>query len=375
MVRFLHSADWQLGKQFANVADGDASAALRDERFAVIRRIADLARDRDVDAVLVAGDVFESNTVGDETLRRMIQAIRSFPGPWVLIPGNHDPALAASVWTRLGHIGVPDNLHLAVEPKPLSLADARLVVLPGVLRRRHEADDVTEWFDSTETPSGAVRVGLAHGSVTNRLPERAEAQNPIADDRAERGELSYLALGDWHGTLNIAERTWYAGTPEADRFGSSDPGNVLLVEIEAPGTQPVAEKLRVGRYDWATCDYVVTTPEDIPALDRMLEGLGDVPEDRLLWLKLSGVIDFATRRVLDENLENWRARLRLLRLDDEALVAEPTEDDLDRIDPGGFVRAAVETLRERTNDPTDSEREAARGALLRLYLEHIRQGG
>ena len=364
-----------MGKQFANVADGDASAALRDERFAAVRRIAELARDRNVDAVLVAGDVFESNTVGDETLRRMIQAIRSFPGHWVFIPGNHDAALAESVWTRLMRIGVPDNVHLAVAPEPLSLADGKLVVLPAVLRRRHEADDVTEWFDTAETPAGAVRVGLAHGSVTNRLPEGADAHNPIADHRAERAGLSYLALGDWHGTLNIAERTWYAGTPETDRFGSSDPGNVLAVEAEAPDAPPTVEKLPVGRYDWAVHDCVVTTPEDIAALDGQLDGLGGAPEDRLVWLRLSGAVDFVTRQALDETIENWRARLRLLRLDDEALVAEPTDDDLDRIDAGGFVRDAVESLRQRASDPADAAREAARGALLRLYLEHIRQGG
>ena len=70
-------------------------------------------------------------------------------------------------------------------------------------------------MDAAETPRDAVRVGLAHGSVANRLPE-GDAKNEIAEDRATTANLDYLALGDWHGTMEIAPKTWYSGTPEPD---------------------------------------------------------------------------------------------------------------------------------------------------------------
>ena len=90
-------------------------------------------------------------------------------------------------------------------------------------------------MDAAATPAGALRVGLAHGSVAGRLPDDADAANPIAADRATGARLDYLALGDWHGTLEIAPRTWYAGTPEPDRFRANDAGNALLVELDGPG--------------------------------------------------------------------------------------------------------------------------------------------
>ena len=71
-------------------------------------------------------------------------------------------------------------------------------------------------------------------------------------------------------------------------------------------------------------------------------------------------------------MEEWEARLRYLEADDRELIAEPSEDDLDRIDRGGFVRLAVESLSERVADPDDPEREIAKAALLRLYQEHVR---
>jgi len=94
---------------FANF-EGDAGALLRTQRLKTVDRIANIARDQRVDAVLVAGDVFETNAVADDTLRRTLNQMQSFNGPWVLLPGNHDAALADSVWTRLTRIGLPGNV-------------------------------------------------------------------------------------------------------------------------------------------------------------------------------------------------------------------------------------------------------------------------
>ena len=71
-------------------------------------------------------------------------------------------------------------------------------------------------------------------------------------------------------------------------------------------------------------------------------------------------------------MEEWEARLRYLETDDRELIAEPSDDDLDRIDRGGFVRTAVEQLRRQATDPDNSKREIANAALLRLYQEHVR---
>ena len=133
-VSIIHTADWQIGKQFANVS-GDAGAVLREQRFHTVRRIADVAREREVDAVLVAGDVFDSNAVKDETVRRTINAMEGFAGPWVLLPGNHDAALAESVWTRMKRWGTVENLVLATSREPIVLANGGMIVLPAPLRR------------------------------------------------------------------------------------------------------------------------------------------------------------------------------------------------------------------------------------------------
>ena len=369
--RFLHTADWQLGKQFANIP-GDAGAALRSQRIETVKAIARLADERGVDAVLVAGDVFDANAVADRTLIQMRDALEGFGGEWAFIPGNHDPALADSVWTRLTQMALPANVHLALEPTPLALAEGRARLLPAVLERRHEIDDLTAWFDGAETPEGALRIGLAHGSMAEFLPE---PKNPVSAGRTESARLDYLALGDWHGALRVNGRAWYSGTPETDSFRSRDPGHVLLVSIDGPGVAPQVEKIPVGRFVWQVLEEEVRDAEDVAALDRRIAELAPEPGRCLLRLSLAGAIDLAARERLRACLEHWEALLHYLDVDDSDLIAEPSEDDLDRIDRGGFVRSAVERLRARAADPGDADRAAAADALVLLYEEHLKTGG
>ncbi|HPV62089.1 MAG TPA: DNA repair exonuclease, partial [Thauera aminoaromatica] len=214
MPRFLHTADWQIGRQYARFAPEDA-LALAEARFSAVERLAGIARQEAVDAVLVAGDVFDAQTVSDRTIRRLFNAMGAYAGPWVLIPGNHDAALAESVWSRARRLGaVAPNVHLALGAQVMAFPERGFVVLPAPLTQRQTPADETAWFDHAETAPGLVRVGLAHGSVQGVLAEDIDSPNPIAADRATRAALDYLALGDWHGTRRIDARTWYSGTPE-----------------------------------------------------------------------------------------------------------------------------------------------------------------
>ncbi|WP_246332987.1 metallophosphoesterase family protein [Aureimonas mangrovi] len=372
MVRFLHTADWQVGKPFGGFSP-DARGELRAERFAAVARIAALAKAERCEAVLVAGDAFDDNTISDREIRRTLEAMAGFDGPWVMLPGNHDAALSVSVWTRIAQMGGPAQVIAAVLPEPIELAGGRLVVLPAPLTRRHEGADLTQWFDRAETRSDQLRIGLAHGAVANRLPAKAESGNPIADDRAQRARLDYLALGDWHGFLEIAPRTFYAGTPEPDRHRANAPGHVALVEIDGPGAEPRVDQRRTARFDWRALE--LRLDGGIEALSTTLGALAR-PGETLVDIKLSGALSLRERVALDEALEDWRARLFDLRVRDDDLFDAPEDSDLDGIDVAGFVREAVNRLRARAADPADPERAAAALALRMAYAEHRRlQGG
>jgi DNA repair exonuclease SbcCD nuclease subunit len=366
--RFIHTADWQIGKPFGSVA-GDAGGELRGQRIRTVRAIAELARARGVEAVLVAGDAFDSNDVTEKTLVRTVEALEPFDGTWVFLPGNHDPALAHSVWSRLRAMGLPNRIVIADSPIVIDLWSGRAAILPAPLTRRREAFDQTGWFDGAATSDGACRIGLAHGSIAGRLPGTAEASNEIAENRAESAGLSYLALGDWHGALRIAPRTYYSGTPETDRHRANASGHVHIVETNGRVVSETVETLSVGHYRWIRLEVALLDGTCEAALTELARI--DEPSRAVVSLHLSGSISLAERRRLDAALSSFEAQLHHLDVDAGELHDEPTVDDLDAIDTAGFVRRAVDRLKARADDPADPHREAARVALRLMYLDHV----
>jgi predicted phosphodiesterase len=365
MTRFLHTADWQIGRQYGQFEIEDG-AVLADARIETVGRIAQLAAERKVDAVLVAGDVFDTQAVSDRTIRRLFGALAPYAGPWVMIAGNHDAALADSVWTRAVQLGcIPANVH---RPEGLlELPDLRVAVLAAPLTQRHTYDDVTEPFDDLASTPGFLRIGIAHGSVTGRLPDTIDSTNPIAANRARRARLDYLALGDWHGCLQIDARTWYAGTPEQDRFRGNEPGFVLDVAIDAPGAEPVVTRVPIGRYVWSSWSVTLAVPSDV---DELAQRLAQLAAHEVLQIEVGGHVNLATRDRLDACLADAAARVRSLRSDLSAVVLEPDEHDLAGLGAQGYVADVIGQLRVLQEDPGKAEvaREAL-GLLVRYQRE------
>ena len=227
-MRFLHTSDWQIGKPFGFV-DDETLAVLRAERLEVIARIGDFAIKHQASAVLVAGDIYDGAHPGLDMLLRPIERMRQFPDvQWHLIPGNHDAHTANSPWERLLRSTMPPNIVIHVTPEPRPIADGSAWVIPAILTHRHMSGDPTAAFESAVTPPGALRIGLAHGSVRSFGSTDHTTNNLLAADRAATARLDYFALGDWHGASRVNDRTWYSGTPEPDGF---DLGGLKMSDI------------------------------------------------------------------------------------------------------------------------------------------------
>lgn len=211
MMRFVHTADWQIGKPFLKF--GEKAESLRNARLDAIEALGKLATESDATHILVAGDVFDNDTPSDLTLLAPLQRMRSFPRvSWHLLPGNHDPHRPAGVWDRFRGLGLPGNILVHVTHEPFALQND-CYLLPAPLTNKAEVGDITAAMDQASTPEGAIRIGLAHGHVTDFRGNDGNATNLIDPDRASRAGLSYLALGDWHRTQRVNDRTWYARHP------------------------------------------------------------------------------------------------------------------------------------------------------------------
>lgn len=380
-MRFVHTSDWQVGKTFRFV--DDASQVLRDERLDAVTRVGQLARAQEAPAVLVAGDVYDIETPTEQTLRQPIERMRAFPDiGWHLVPGNHDPHTPRGPWERLLRLrerdGLPENIFLHLDPEPAPIAGGSAWLLPGVLTRRHAVTDPTAAMDGTATPEGAIRIGLAHGSIASFGTDESGTHNLIAADRPERAGLTYLALGDWHGAQAIGARCWYSGTPEIDDFGNGGGGGgeALVVAIEGPRAVPAVVPHRIGRFAWVRVEAALHNATDVDILETRLRGLAPDLGTILVWLRASGALSLAEREAFENRIRHGvGSALRVLRIDDGGLLPRPTAADLEAIDHAGFVRAAADRLAARAADPNDPDRDIAAEALQRLYLLNMREAG
>ena len=131
----------------------------------MVERLAAVAKQHAVDAVLVAGDVFDDNAVGMDLLQQASEALAAFaPIPVLLLPGNHDHADERGALARLQageHVVVCDTRD------PITVGDG--VVYPCPLRRRHELDDPCAYLPTASGDQPAVV--MAHGGC-DRLSQR-----------------------------------------------------------------------------------------------------------------------------------------------------------------------------------------------------------
>ena len=236
--RFIHTADWQIGKVFRFV-HGAEMGGLQLARLEAITRIGQLAEEHDALHVLVAGDVYDHATPSPRTRNQVIERMRAHASVrWHLLPGNHDPYQPNGLWDQLRTRGLPDNVHVHVESTGAVIEQGTAILLPAPLQHRRTLNDPTAWMDEHQSEAGLISIGLAHGAVHGFDTDEEQRANPIDPDRPQLARLDYLALGDWHGELQVNPRCWYSGTPETDSFQTRGRGTVLLVEIDGPNELP-----------------------------------------------------------------------------------------------------------------------------------------
>ena len=380
-MRFIHTADWHLGKGDAEVADEDKRVALRRERFEAVRRIGGLAREHGAEFVLVGGDLFHSTTPSNNTVAAALEAVGSIPVPVIAIPGNHDHGGPGSVWHQeffqQERRRLAPNLDLRLEAAPVSMGNA--VILPCPLVRKQESGDVTAWLHAPEVleglPPAAARIVLAHGSVHGFSSASDEDDgrgqtNAIDLERMRPEAFDYIALGDWHGTKEFPPRAWYAGTPELDRFlkgGEHDPGNVLLVNLPGRGAAATVTRLRTAGIGWHRLEHNLGGENSLDDFwRRATEETGSRVNRDLLHLTLGGHVSLLEDKRLEEMLATLEARLLRLKLAGRPLV-RPSDEEIARLAEreDNLIAGVAKTLRAELEG---DRAEVARLALRELYL-------
>ena len=282
---------------------------------------------------------------------------------WWLLPGNHDNLRDAEpLWEVIAR-DAPPNLRALTEAAPIEMAEG-VSLLPCPIAFRAGASDPSAPLDRMHSPEGHMRIGLAHGGVTD-FTDSGEA---IAPDRDQRARLDYLALGDWHGRMAVSDRVHYCGTPEQDRFKHGRRGVCLAVELAGSGARPKVEEAEIGSFLWSEAEVTLHPRQDVAAaLQALLPEAGR--RDHLLRVKAGGWASLPDRAALAHAAQACAPDLAHFELLTEGLGTQYEAADLDEIDRGGALRMAAETLVSEAQSETlpQSDRDVAADALARLH--------
>ncbi len=261
-MKLLHTSDWHVGKQARGIS--------RAEEFrSVLAEIGDVAEQQQVDAILIAGDLFDTaapTAQAEEIVYRTLLRCSAI-SPVVVISGNHDnarklqalrPLLQRCEVTMIAEPQRPDDggvVTITTANGALQIAALPFVSQRGIVRAEQLMSNAA--FENAQAYSqrlitlialltsgfhaDAVNVVLAHAFVVGGQAGGGERAGHLSDEYSVTNAAfpmtaSYVALGHLHRAQRIAGSTaiHYCGSPLQLDFGEkSDPKQVNLVTVEA----------------------------------------------------------------------------------------------------------------------------------------------
>ena len=353
MTRFLHTGDWQLGMTRHFFSEG-VQERFAQSRFDAIRKLGGIAEEEGCQFMVVCGDVFESNLVDRKTVARAIEALKDVPVSVYLLPGNHDPLNAASVYRSTTFLErKPAHVHVIEDTTPIRVnGGIEIIGIPWT--SKHPLHDLVALTTGKLEPGmDTLRVCVAHGMVDNLSPnpdDPALISLQAVEKAISQNKIHYLALGDRHSLTEVdgSGRIWYAGTPEPTDYNEMKSGFALVASIDEEGV--TTKEVNTGTWKFIEREQVdLNTREDMEALRSWFENLED-KERTVVKLRLMGALSLSLYSSLEEFIFHVQEILGAVETRMNDLTVIP--DDTDFMDLGfsGFTGYAVERLRSNVEE-------------------------
>lgn len=371
-MRFIHTADWQLGMTRHFLA-GDAQSRYSAARRDAVAALGALAAETGAEFIVVAGDVFDSNQLAPEVVSQSLEAMRSIRVPVYLLPGNHDSLEAGSVYTSaLFRSECPDNVIILDREGVWPVRTGVELVAAPWRSKRPTGDLAAAVLDGLDS-DGTARLLVAHGGVDTLSPNKEDPaliRLAAVTDAIAGGTVHYVALGDKHSRTDVdgSGRVWYSGAPEVTNYDDieSDPGHVLVIDLDLDDpAHPVSVEARhIGRWRFVTLRRQLDGAADIADLDRDLDAMAD-KERTVVQLALVGTLTVTEHAALDDLLERFGRKFAALSKWDRntELAVLPADGEFDGLGLRGYAAAALDELIQMAGSGDSAEAADAQGAL------------
>ena len=394
-MRLLHTSDWHLGRQFHG-------ASLLQEQAAALDRIVALATEAEVDAVLIAGDLYdraippaEAVQLFNDTLARLSRGGAAV----VAIAGNHDSHVRVSIYDPLLSafgVTIRGDVRRAAEPVLVTprRGGAPVAIYPlPYLEPSVDGPLLAALSEAGEAADSAPR--LSHQEVTRRALERihhdqesrpqqrsvlvahtfvaggetSESERELTVGNVDRVSVDtfagfdYVALGHLHGSQQLdGPRVAYSGTPLPYSFSEQHHSkSVRIVELDAGGAAAVEiVPLGVGR--------------PLRTLEGPIDALCSDPrhdDARHAWVRVILTDDDLPLQAMARLRQHFPHVAELRHRPAERLRASADQRQQQVRQAGSPLDLALAFFSDQQGKPT----EAAEAELLRRAIEAANRGG
>jgi len=238
-MKILHTSDWHLG------ASAKELSLVDDQRF-FIDDICRIIKEKNVDAVMIAGDIYDRSVSSTDAVNlydyAMTRMINEIDVPVFTIAGNHDSAERLS---NLKDVLAKNGLHivgsLSADISPITIGDAEIFMLPWITEERvksvfpEKRDGIKSIEDAYKVVTDAMRekfskdkkhIIISHAFITNCETSTSDKSAVIGFASQVSASVfegfDYVALGHLHKPQDVNEKTRYSGTPMAYSFGEEE---------------------------------------------------------------------------------------------------------------------------------------------------------
>jgi len=292
MLKILHTSDIHIGAPFKFL--GENGGAYRNRIKKSFENSIDICISEGINLLLLPGDIFDSpypseiniTFFRDQLFKLSDNGIRT-----VILPGNHDNLEVGSIFTKTEIFQNDPNIFVfdSVKKKEIRIEALELTVFANAtVDKNSKGSPFKDLPEHISKCTDKYKVVMGHGSYSD-MGHKGDAYPFSKEDLNTLSKAQYVALGDWHGYLDVSTslvKAIYPGSIEPIQFDQENSGNVVLVTI-TDDLKTSIEKRKVGS---ATIISKIITLEEVESADNLIKDLLKLSgENSILQVELKGI--------------------------------------------------------------------------------------
>lgn len=337
-IKLIQTSDLHLGTTFKIL--GDKSKLHRIDCQTVFSNIIGLCIKEKVNALLIAGDLFDTAEPQKSLVKFIINEFERLKGEKINVfisSGNHDPYKKGSIWLEYKF---PSNVIIfsSTDLEPNEISDLTVYGLAYT----NDTKEPLKGFKAEDSES--FKVGLVHGSTTdiNWDEEPEVGYRRITKADLDNCKLDYIALGHFHDTLEIKSKVkcFYSGSPEPLSFKNKKECSVLMIQYNGKDiiVKPIKTNIRI----FETLEVDCTNFESDMDIRKLLEK--NKGENKVLRFILTGSPSLDLNLDLELLEKEFEQKYFFIKIMDNIHLPDNlTEDETIR---GHFIKLIKEEIKK-----------------------------